>query len=136
MSKFDVYNFLHESHKKRLLREQGEEDDQQNPVVGDPQAAQQGQGVPAQDPTATDGGAPQGQQGGEEQTADQASQQVQSTTSPFDQFTGATIDNIEFKPHENGGAVVIKHSLSPLPLVISWTGDRVTSKYKDVTPLT
>ena len=115
MQKFDLFNFFQE----QLLREQPE-DQQPDPNQ------QQAQQAPVQD-----------QQQPQEPTADQsAQQQAPSVSTPFDQFTGATIDNIQFQPHENGGAIIVKHSLSPLPLVISWTGDRVTAKYKDVTPLT
>lgn len=61
---------------------------------------------------------------------------VQKTETPFDQFTGASIKNIEFSPHENGGSIKIYTDLSPIPLVISWSGTRVTSKYKDIVALT
>lgn len=62
-----------------------------------------------------------------------AQQQVVQT--PFDRFTGAVIKNIKFQKHENGGSITIYTSLSSLPLIISWIGDRVTVKYKDVTAL-
>lgn len=81
----------------------------------------------------------------DQQQAQQAQQQgqqepvpaeVKTVQTPFDQFTGASIKNIEFAPHENGGSIKIYTSLSPIPLVVSWSGDRVTTKYKDVVALT
>ena len=71
-----------------------------------------------------------------EPTPQQNQQVVNSTSSPFDQFTGQTIENIKFQPHENGGSVIIKLANSNLPLVISWTGTRVTSKHKEIVSLT
>jgi len=116
MNKFDITKFLFEG----LLREQGEEDQIQT------QQSQQPQQVPNQ----------QQDQQQQEPTPAQAEKIVKPITTPFDQFTGATIKNIEFSPHENGGSIIIKTSMSPLPLVISWAGDRVTVKYKGVTSLT
>jgi len=131
-NKFDVYEFLYEG---MFLREQG--DEEVDPQTGAPIGAvpgQPGQGAPVP----PDPNAPQpAQAGAQEPTPAQANQQVKpSIETPFDQFTGASIKNIEFKPHENGGTIVIYTSLSPLPLTISWAGDRVTAKYKGVTSLT
>lgn len=70
-----------------------------------------------------------------EQTPDQIAKAVNPVKTPFDEFIGSTIKSIQFKPHQNGGAIEIITSKSPVPLVISWVGDRVTAKYKDVVAL-
>lgn len=126
-NKFDVYDFL----LKNILKEQGDEEiDPQNPVQPNMVPGSQGQSVEAPP-------VPQDPQSAQEPTPVQAAQQVKpSVQTPFDQFTGASIKNIEFKPHENGGSVTLHTSLSPLPLVISWSGDRVTSKFRGITALT
>lgn len=125
MEKFDVYKFLIEG----LLSEQ--EDEEVDPQTGAPLSnvpSQQGQGVPPAPNSGVD--APPAQEPTPQQT------QKQVIQSPFDQFTGASIKNIEFKPQENGGIIMIYTSLSPLPLIVSWAGDRVTAKYKGITALT
>lgn len=123
MKKFDCYKwFLFEQEDEEMVQQNI---DQNNPVLG-----QQGQTAPAA-PNAQN---PQTDATGTEQTPQQMNQQQVET--PFDQFTGATIKNMSFKPHENGGSIVIHTSLSPLPVIISWSGDRVTVKHKGVTALT
>lgn len=105
MTKFDIYEYFHEA-----LNE------------AEP-AAPQDNTQAAQD------------QEQPEQTPDQMANAVNPVKTPFDEFIGLTIKSIQFKPHQNGGAIEIVTSKSPIPLVISWTGDRITAKYKDVIAL-
>lgn len=70
-----------------------------------------------------------------EQTPDQMAKAVNPVKTPFDEFIGVTVKSIQFKPSQNGGAIEIVTSKSPVPLVISWAGDRVTARYKDVIAL-
>lgn len=72
----------------------------------------------------------------EEPTPQQAQQAVKPVSTPFDELKGSTINNIEFKPHLAGGAIIIKVDGSPLPFIISWEGDHTTIKYKGITSLT
>jgi hypothetical protein len=116
MNKFDVTKFLFEG----LLKEQGEDEEESQENQEQPQQAQ----------------VQQQKVGQEEPTPAQAQKIVKPVSTPFDQFTGATIKDMQFKPHENGGSIVIKTSVSPLPLIISWVGDRVTVKHTGVTSLT
>lgn len=70
-----------------------------------------------------------------QQTPEEISKTVNPVKTPFDEFIGTTVKSIQFKPGQNGGAIEIVTSKSPVPLVISWVGDRVTARYKDVVAL-
>lgn len=115
MDKFDILEHFYNN----IITEQGEEE-------LEPQQQQQ-QFDPNQQ---------QAQQQPQEPTPQQNAQVVDSVSSPFDQFTGNTIGNMQFQPHENGGSITIDIQGSNLPVVISWTGSRVTLKHKDIVPLT
>ncbi len=120
MKKFD----LHEFFQTAKLWEVDEEEQTQDPNA---QPSAQGQPQAPQDPNAQ-----------KQQEQPPANQQAPVQT-PFDQFSGATIKNIKFEKHENGGSITIdllSQSGGPkLPLVISWSGDRVTVKHKNITAL-
>ena len=123
MSKFDVYKYFFEG---MILNE--DEDNEQTPPAPNQAIAGQQQLSQNNDPNSN----PQGKQ---EPTANQSAQK--QVSSPFDQLTGATIKNVMFEPVENGGAVKLYTSLSKIPIVISWTGDRVTFKGPNgIIPLT
>jgi biotin carboxyl carrier protein len=111
MTKFDIYQYFREA-----LNEAE--------PAADPAQAQQPSDAQSQ-PTEEQ----------PEQTPDQMAKAVNPVKTPFDEFIGSTIKTIQFKPHQNGGAIEIITSKSPVPLVISWAGDRVTAKYKDVVAL-
>lgn len=105
MRNFDIHDFMYQ----QLLKEVGEEEVPQAQTDAAPQAPV--------DP----------------KTQEQApATQPPTVQTPFDKFSGSTIKNIKLNKHENGGSVTIYTSLGQLPLVISWTGDQVTVKYKDI----
>lgn len=119
MKKFDVYDFLYEG----FLNEKDDPYDtlENNPeeMEMDPDPNSQGM-VPPTPQTDT-------QKQGEQGSPEQQSKQMKASETVFADAKGKVIKKIDFNhPSTNSGEIKIYFAEFDLPMVISWSNDKVT----------